>query len=73
MGCLLRATGGNVLPVFIFLLCKLIEELMPSILYSCFPVLFPSWLKGAVRGKVVCVRACVRERASVCMRVCVYV
>lgn len=44
---------------------------MPSILYSCFPVLFPSWLKGAVRGKVVCVRACVRERASVCMRVCV--
>lgn len=72
LGCLPRATGGNVLPVFIFLLCKLIEELMLPYSTPLFPGSVSELGEGGSKRKScvrACVCACVRERASVCARI----
>lgn len=65
VGRLQRGTGGSVLPIFIFLLCKLIEELgssdFPTPATPLFSAFFPSLAEGNNR-----------KSYSVCVCVCVY-
>lgn len=66
VGRLQRGTGGTVLPVFIFLLCKLIEELgssdFPTPATPQFSAFFQSLAEGNNKSYSVCVWVCVYTR-----------